>query len=305
MIPNRHGSVDDYRYGFQGQEKDDEIKGEGNSLNYTFRMHDPRVGRFFAVDPLFREYPFYSPYSFSGNRVLDAIELEGLEPAQARNTRPFRNRPSIRRMEDLMRGRTSPHINRIYMRTLGFNLDFKILNTNAFRNAQRNHNEFVRKFNLDPRTFNSETGEPNPIGLTPRSLELVSSLSNFYKDLKDNYNLSVKHVDYSTRIEDTNSYVKVSSEYMFDGVCQLKLSLAESMYQELFNNMVSDKVKQDKSEYISGITGKINAAKFAVKLELGPSPVELVNRIFEEAIQKGQAKVIETKVEEQPMINQN
>lgn len=70
-----------YRYGFQGQEKDDEIKGEGNSINYKYRMHDPRIGRFFAVDPLSGDYPFYSPYAFSGNRVLDAVELEGLEPS--------------------------------------------------------------------------------------------------------------------------------------------------------------------------------------------------------------------------------
>ncbi|WP_370454315.1 RHS repeat domain-containing protein [Flavobacterium sp. LMO9] len=79
LIPNRHSSSNNYRYGFQGQEKDDELKGEGNSLNYTFRMHDPRVGRFFAVDPLTKSYPHYTPYSFSGNRVIDAIELEGLE----------------------------------------------------------------------------------------------------------------------------------------------------------------------------------------------------------------------------------
>ena len=44
-------------------------------------MHDPRVGRFFAVDPLESEYPFYSPYVFSGNRVVDMVELEGLEPS--------------------------------------------------------------------------------------------------------------------------------------------------------------------------------------------------------------------------------
>ena len=79
LLPNRHGSTDSYRYGFQGQEKDDEIKGEGNSLNYTFRMHDPRVGRFFAVDPLFKEYPWNSPYAFSENMVIHATELEGLE----------------------------------------------------------------------------------------------------------------------------------------------------------------------------------------------------------------------------------
>ncbi|MFN7014259.1 MAG: RHS repeat domain-containing protein [Bacteroidia bacterium] len=81
LVPNRHGSSNSYRYGFQGQEKDDELKGEGNSLNYTFRMHDPRVGRFFAVDPLANVYPFYTPYQFSGNMVIHMRELEGLEPA--------------------------------------------------------------------------------------------------------------------------------------------------------------------------------------------------------------------------------
>ena len=82
LVPNRHVDSDKYRYGFQGQEMDNEIKGEGNSLNYTFRMHDSRVGRFFAVDPLEKKYPYYSPYTFSGNRVMDMIELEGLEPVK-------------------------------------------------------------------------------------------------------------------------------------------------------------------------------------------------------------------------------
>ena len=68
-----------YRNGFQGQERDDEVKGEGNSVNYKYRMHDPRVGRFFAVDPLTPKYPHNSPYAFSENRVIDALELEGLE----------------------------------------------------------------------------------------------------------------------------------------------------------------------------------------------------------------------------------
>ncbi|MFM9987960.1 RHS repeat-associated core domain-containing protein, partial [Flavobacterium sp.] len=67
------------RYGFQGQEKDDELKGEGNSLNYTFRMHDSRVGRFFTIDPLTKKYPMLSPYHFGGNNPISLIELEGLE----------------------------------------------------------------------------------------------------------------------------------------------------------------------------------------------------------------------------------
>jgi RHS repeat-associated protein len=66
-----------YRYGFQNQEKDDEMKGEGNSVNYTFRMHDPRMGRFFAVDPLFNYFPYNSVYAFSENKLIQCIELEG------------------------------------------------------------------------------------------------------------------------------------------------------------------------------------------------------------------------------------
>ncbi len=79
LLPNRHDNTPAYRYGFQGQEKDDEIKGEGNSINYKFRMHDPRIGRFFSIDPLISEYPHYSPYSFSGNKVIQFVELEGME----------------------------------------------------------------------------------------------------------------------------------------------------------------------------------------------------------------------------------
>jgi len=79
LVPNRRANTPEYRYGFQGQEMDDELKGEGNSLNYTFRMHYPRVGRFFARDPLTKKYPYNSPYAFSENRVIDSGELEGLK----------------------------------------------------------------------------------------------------------------------------------------------------------------------------------------------------------------------------------
>jgi len=77
LLPNRHGSSDKYRYGFQGQEMDDEIKGEGNSLNYKYRMHDPRVGRFFAMDMLFAKYPNISPYAFTANNPISNQEQDG------------------------------------------------------------------------------------------------------------------------------------------------------------------------------------------------------------------------------------
>jgi RHS repeat-associated protein len=68
-------SPEGYRYGFQNQEEDSET----GLVNYKYRMHDPRVGRFFAVDPLASKYPYNGTYNFSENRVLDGVELEGLE----------------------------------------------------------------------------------------------------------------------------------------------------------------------------------------------------------------------------------
>jgi RHS repeat-associated protein len=68
-----------YRYGFQGQESDPEVKGEGNSVNFKYRMHDPRLGRFLSRDPLAKDFAWNSPYAFSENRVIDGVELEGLE----------------------------------------------------------------------------------------------------------------------------------------------------------------------------------------------------------------------------------
>jgi hypothetical protein len=45
-------------------------------------MHDPRIGRFFAIDPLNAKN---SPYAFSENLVIDGIELEGLEVVTLNN----------------------------------------------------------------------------------------------------------------------------------------------------------------------------------------------------------------------------
>ncbi len=80
LLPGRNFSTSSYRYGFQGQEKDDEINGAtGTSYAFEYRIHDPRIGRFLSLDPLAAEYPHNSPYAFSENRVIDGIDLEGLE----------------------------------------------------------------------------------------------------------------------------------------------------------------------------------------------------------------------------------
>ncbi|NIG52806.1 RHS repeat-associated core domain-containing protein [Chitinophaga sp. Cy-1792] len=68
-----------YRYGFNGKENDNEVKGEGNQQDYGMRIYDPRVGRFLSVDPLAKEYPWNSTYAFAENDIIRAIDLDGLE----------------------------------------------------------------------------------------------------------------------------------------------------------------------------------------------------------------------------------
>ncbi len=69
-----------YRYGFNGKENDNEVKGEGNQQDYGMRIYDTRLGRFLSVDPLVKSYPFYSPYHFAGNNPIENIDLDGAEP---------------------------------------------------------------------------------------------------------------------------------------------------------------------------------------------------------------------------------
>lgn len=71
--------VEGYRFGFNGQEQDNEVSGSGNQYDYGFRIYNPRLGKFLSVDPLEKEYPWNSTYAFAENQVIWAIDLEGAE----------------------------------------------------------------------------------------------------------------------------------------------------------------------------------------------------------------------------------
>ncbi|MFX1705877.1 hypothetical protein PV783_18060 [Chitinophaga sp. CC14] len=68
-----------YRYGFNGKENDNEVKGEGNQINYGMRIYDPRIGRFLSVDPLQKQYPELTPYQFTANNPIENVDLDGKE----------------------------------------------------------------------------------------------------------------------------------------------------------------------------------------------------------------------------------
>jgi RHS repeat-associated protein len=77
VMPNRHGNDNQYRYGFNGMERDDEMKGNGNSYTTEFRQLDPRIGRWLSMDPLNEISPSQSPYSFSNNNPIYGSDPNG------------------------------------------------------------------------------------------------------------------------------------------------------------------------------------------------------------------------------------
>jgi len=67
----------DYRFGFNGMEKDNQIKGVGNSLDFGARIYDSRLGRWMSLDPLAQKYPDLSPYNFVENSPIIFIDPDG------------------------------------------------------------------------------------------------------------------------------------------------------------------------------------------------------------------------------------
>ncbi len=60
----------DYRFGYQGSEKDDEVKGNGDQYTTHYRGLDPRLGRWLYIDPKASSMPWLSPYCSMDNNSI-------------------------------------------------------------------------------------------------------------------------------------------------------------------------------------------------------------------------------------------
>jgi len=74
-IPGRALSTSGYRFGFNGMEKDDGVKGAGNSYITEFRSFDSRVGRWLSPDPKFRVN--VSPYNGLDDNPALFVDTDG------------------------------------------------------------------------------------------------------------------------------------------------------------------------------------------------------------------------------------
>lgn len=90
-MPGRTYSNSSYKFGFNGQEKDNEINGPNNAINFDFRMFNPQIGRFLSVDLLNSSVPWQSPYCALNNnpiKIIDPTGLLGEDPIVKKNEGP-------------------------------------------------------------------------------------------------------------------------------------------------------------------------------------------------------------------------
>jgi RHS repeat-associated protein len=77
MIARTYTSPEEYRYGFGNMEKDNETF-EG-AYDFGARILDVRLGRWLAVDPLWKSYLPVSSFTFSLNNPIFFIDTDGRE----------------------------------------------------------------------------------------------------------------------------------------------------------------------------------------------------------------------------------
>ena len=71
------GGGERYWFGFNGMESEDELYGESNSYTTTWRQYDPRLGRWWSIDPKSYFFPDVSPYVFSLNNPIFLNDPDG------------------------------------------------------------------------------------------------------------------------------------------------------------------------------------------------------------------------------------
>jgi len=77
QMPGRVFNSGGYRYGFNGKENDNEVKGEGNQIDFGMRVYDPRVAKFLSVDPMSSERVAWTPYNSMRNNPINNIDPTG------------------------------------------------------------------------------------------------------------------------------------------------------------------------------------------------------------------------------------
>jgi RHS repeat-associated protein len=107
-MPGRTMNTAGYRYGFNGKENDDEIKGTGSSYGAEFWEYDPRIGRRWNRDPITKISE--SPYSALGNSPTILFDPSGADTINITRTTTTKKMPTIKSGLDNLPSKRIPDI---------------------------------------------------------------------------------------------------------------------------------------------------------------------------------------------------
>ena len=191
-----------YRFGFNGQERDDEVSGEGNSYTAEFWQYDSRLGRRFNVDPVVKVHE--SPYACFANNPIWIIDPNGADS--------FFYDYQLNLMEDTKTEESSHHY-------FVFDTDGEL---KRYGGSYRAIEE--RDLYTPPKVYtgdvtieeirSAQSGEvkgDDAAGLAPFSLDVMStltmSLSNTLYDSKTKMWLASNGKSYLNAVKEGNTYI--------------------------------------------------------------------------------------------------
>ena len=230
-------------------------------------MYDTRLGRFWGVDPLTKDYPMLTPFQFASNTPIWAIDLDGLE-AVVRTTR------------------TSSYRRPVYFRE-----------TNNYARTEYGRLPSVRNTTTTRYQLSSNNGIRVSVS-TPQ----ISYLETFHSPQGNNIPMSANNIQaqviallgdgcqlYTTKIEDI---INTPSGYRTYTSTQIKFAdmqkqVAFDKLQNAYDALFQDLLKQLPDPEVSFSETNPSAQNLFRQAEiihqakeiLGPSPMDMLNRI--------------------------
>ena len=177
QMVGRSFSSNQYRYGFNGMEKDDELKGSGNSLDFGARIYDSRLGRWLSLDPLMAKYPNMSPYNSFNNNPVYYIDPDGESGvAYKTNDKNKDGKPIIRVVTNIYiygEGATSERASTIQTEVCN-----QYNNDGNFFTATIDGEEYEVQFDISVQRIENEKVERK---LLPGNYGTLNAENNFYE----------------------------------------------------------------------------------------------------------------------------
>jgi len=90
-FPHNVGCAGVYRFGFNGQEKDNEVYGDGNTYDFGARIYNARLGRFATIDLFHSRLPYESNYIYSGNSPIYYVDFNGMYKVDPADLKTWKN----------------------------------------------------------------------------------------------------------------------------------------------------------------------------------------------------------------------